>query len=131
MIPQWFNALSAKDREELVKLAPEPDQVKKKGKVVDLKPEFESPSNNFFWEAVDQYQDILSIGGFAKKPESSKKAEPKESSFKDDNYEAYWGERLKRDKAAKEKALKAAASGSRSRRGGKAGRGRGKGRKSA
>jgi hypothetical protein len=123
LIPQWLNAVSPEDRQEIAKHLPVPDQAKK-GKLITIKEGFDSPSNNFFWEAVEQWQDILSIGGFEKTAESSIKKDFKDSSFKDENYENYWGERLKRDEKSKTKAT--------SSRGGKArGRGRGRGRRAS
>jgi hypothetical protein len=116
--------LPLEDQEELAELLPQPDRINRKNKH-RIRPGFESPSNNFFWEAVGQWQDILYMGGFDKDKagSSNKKKKEIDNSFKDDNYETYWGERLKRDKAKEQPS-------SRRGRGKGKGRSRGKGRTS-
>ena len=57
---------------------------------------FVSPSNNFFWESVEKWQVVLSLGGFEeKKGDKSTSVQTTDAPpFKDEAYESYWGERL-------------------------------------
>lgn len=95
-----------------------------------IHPEFTSPSNNFFWEAVGKWQEVLSVGGFKKeniKKRELSRTQKVDDTFKDDNYEAYWGERLERDKKAKLKAEKGTKGpGTRGRGRGRGGKGKAK-----
>lgn len=109
----------------LAKLLPSPD-LQGATPSTPIPDAFLSPSNTHFWEAALKFQEVLGKGGFEpeniKKRKAMRAAEQEDDSFKDDNYEAYWGERLERDKkqkaAAKAKAERAANRGR-----GKAGRG--------
>lgn len=57
---------------------------------------FASASNIFFWESVEKWQEVLSLGGFEEKTrhESKDISTTEAVPFKDDAYESYWGERL-------------------------------------
>ncbi|KAK4515237.1 uncharacterized protein ATC70_002847 [Mucor velutinosus] len=115
LIPQLMSGLPIDEQAKLAKLLPPPDL---EGATASnpIPVTFLSPSNTHFWEAVNKFQEILGMGGFEpesiKEREAMRAAELQDDTFKDDNYEAYWGERLERDKkqkaAAKAKADRAA-----------------------
>ena len=47
-----------------------------------------------FWDALSEWQEILSLGGFEQN-EGNADIELEENDYKDDNYESYWGEKWK------------------------------------
>jgi hypothetical protein len=105
MIPEFISKLPQEDLNELTKLLPYTD----KASDGSFSPSFASASNNFFWEATTKWQDVLYLGGFDEKKLANKKGKGKareDTSFKDENYEVYWGERLKRDRIKKERNAK-------------------------
>lgn len=121
LLPRLMSGLPINVQADLANLLPPPDlEGASASNPIPLA--FLSPSNTHFWEAANKFQEILGMGGF--EPENVKKraamraAEQQDDTFKDDNYEAYWGERLERDKKQKAKAERAAARG-------RGGRGRG------
>ncbi|KAI8373877.1 Asx homology domain-containing protein [Blakeslea trispora] len=104
LIPKWIDALDLDERQELAQLLPSSDTL-----TDDINPASFSLSNNFFWESVDRWQEDLAVGRFDKQVLAKAKAKQQaeeDTSFKDENYEAYWGERLKRDKALKADQIK-------------------------
>ena len=99
MIPKWIKLLDPEERKELAQLLPSSDV-----SADDIHPSCYSLSNNFFWESVDRWQEDLAVGRFDKNvlaKAKQKQQTEQDTTFKDENYEAYWGERLKRDKALK------------------------------
>ncbi|CEP15016.1 hypothetical protein [Parasitella parasitica] len=112
LIPHLLKSLPAAQTAELAKLLPPPDVVAvEKNASLAINPEFTSVSNNFFWEAADKWQQILKMGGFdqdnIQKRHKLQTQQPTKAndSFKDDNYEEYWGERLERNKSEKKNDL--------------------------
>ncbi|KAG2201220.1 hypothetical protein INT47_013031 [Mucor saturninus] len=92
LIPEWLAAFSEKDKQELALLLPEPDQVIK-NKNVTIRSDFGQVSTNHCYEAAEKWQDILFLGGFD--PENKSAAvNVEDDSFKDDNYEQHWGDRI-------------------------------------
>lgn len=104
MIPELLSTLSKRDLNQLAQLLPSTDK-KPNG---SFSFDFASPSNNFFWEAAEKWQDILYLGGFDEQKMANKKKikTQEDTSFKDENYENYWGERLKRDREMKERSTR-------------------------
>jgi uncharacterized protein (DUF2225 family) len=105
MIPKLLSKLPEQDLNELAELLPYTD----KAPNGSFSPNFMSASNNFFWEATTKWQDVLYLGGFDEVKLANKKEKEKvqeDTTFKDDNYESYWGERLKRDREMKEQNAK-------------------------
>ncbi|OBZ87446.1 hypothetical protein A0J61_04510 [Choanephora cucurbitarum] len=99
LIPKWIKLLDPEERKELAQLLPSLDV-----SADDIHPSCYSLSNNFFWESVDRWQEDLAVGRFdrhALAKAKQKQQTEQDTTFKDENYEAYWGERLKRDKALK------------------------------
>lgn len=103
LLPQLLARLPIAEKAKLAKLLPGPD-LEGASASNPIPDAFSSPSNVHFWDATRQFQVTLAAGGFD--PENIKRREEmqKEDSFKDDNYEAYWCERLQRDKKQKAKA---------------------------
>ncbi|KAG2205392.1 hypothetical protein INT47_007177 [Mucor saturninus] len=92
LIPEWLAAFTEEDKQELALLLPESDQVIKNEKVT-IRPDFGQVATNHFYEAAEKWQDILFLGGFD--PESkSATVNVEDDSFKDDNYEQHWGDRI-------------------------------------
>lgn len=94
--------MSPHDQQDVAKLVPEIDSFSQRETLI-LRPDFFSASNNFFWEAIIKWQEILEIGGFEVKKKRPPKGKKVEKDFKDDSYELYWGYRLKRDRESKKK----------------------------
>ncbi|KAI7892407.1 uncharacterized protein EV154DRAFT_505028 [Mucor mucedo] len=93
LIPEWLAAFSEKDKQELALLLPEADQVLKNKKIT-IRPDFGKVATNHCYEAAEKWQDILFLGGFDpdNKPET---VNAEDDSFKDENYEQHWGDRIK------------------------------------
>ncbi|KAG2199400.1 hypothetical protein INT47_001582 [Mucor saturninus] len=92
LIPECLAAFTEEDKQELALLLPEPDQVIKNEKVT-IRSDFGKVSTTHFYEAAEKWQDILFLGGFD--PESkSATVNVEDDSFKDDNYEQHWGDRI-------------------------------------
>ncbi|KAL9552066.1 hypothetical protein MBANPS3_003959 [Mucor bainieri] len=136
-LPQLMSQLPIQVQAGLAKLLPPPDQ---DGATASnpIPEAFFSPSNTHFWEAATRFQEVLGLGGFEpatiKKRKAKRAATQPDDPFKDDDYEAYWGERLKRDKkqkvAAKAKEERAACErgGRRGNGGSRSSSGKGKGK---
>ncbi|KAI8087438.1 hypothetical protein BDF21DRAFT_414391, partial [Thamnidium elegans] len=101
LIPQWLEALPEEDKLELASLLPEPDCEIKEGKHRTIREGFGSNSSHLY-DAAAQWQNVLALGGFEeddREPESQVLTD----SFKDENYERNWGERVSRDQKSKSK----------------------------
>jgi hypothetical protein len=85
----------------LALLLPKPDQITK-NKHTHIRPDFGLVSSTHFYEAIDKWQDILFMGGFEKKNDEAP-AIAEDDTFKDDNYEQNWGDRIKKYNAQKRK----------------------------
>lgn len=101
MVPEWLESFSEKDKQELALLLPEPDQIIK-NKQTTIRLDFGHVSTNHFFEAAEKWQDILFLGGFEPKKETTA-VSTEEDSFKDDNYEQHWGDRIAKFNAEKRK----------------------------
>ncbi|KAI8884307.1 hypothetical protein K501DRAFT_271842 [Backusella circina FSU 941] len=99
MIPIWLDKLPLEDYTQLLTLFPGANKTHEN----TLAPEFLS-------NAFDQWENTLLSGGFSQnstRPNPTASAE--QDSFKDENYEKYWGERLEKNQKALKKAVEAAA----------------------
>ncbi|KAI7878107.1 uncharacterized protein EV154DRAFT_555515 [Mucor mucedo] len=70
-----------------------PDQVIKNKKVT-IRSDFGQVATNHCYEAAEKWQDILFLGGFDPEYKPAT-VSVEDDSFKDDNYEQHWGDRIK------------------------------------
>ncbi|KAI8885072.1 hypothetical protein K501DRAFT_284521 [Backusella circina FSU 941] len=101
MIPVWLNQLSQEERTQLLTLLPDADKIDEN----TLEPGFLSSNNRIFWDAVGQWENILLCGGFSQSGAQSPSRltnGDEQNHFKDENYEKYWGERLERNRQARQ-----------------------------
>lgn len=90
-MPQLLEQLSEEEKRDLAAFLPRPD-VTESGEITE---EFLTRGNNIFWESAEAWQTLLYSGAFSSdyKPKEEEKTD---RPFKDDQYEEYWGEKLKK-----------------------------------